>query len=291
MQQNWADRYLWTSDNVRLHYRDYGTAKKGQPALLCLPGLTRNARDFEAFAQHFAPRFRVVTPSFRGRGDSGYARDPLTYVPLTYLQDVGRLMDDARISSTVIVGTSLGGLIGLLLDVTQRSRIAGLVLNDLGPDMEEGGLARVRQQVGRGGNWQTWLIAARDIARRQADIYPGWPLEKWLAYAKRLCRVSREGRIVWDYDPEIAAPFSLPHGDGTSAGALDLWLALDSYKDRPVLSIRGERSDILSAATQAKMVERLPGLSAVTVPRVGHAPTLEEPAAIEALEGFLKPFA
>ena len=177
MQQNWTDRYLWTSDNVRLHYRDYGATREGQPVLLCLPGLTRNARDFEAFAQHFAPRFRVVTPSFRGRGDSGYARDPLTYVPLTYLQDVGRLMDDARISSTVIVGTSLGGLIGLLLDVTQRSRIAGLVLNDLGPDMEEGGLARVRQQVGRGGNWQTWLIAARDIARRQAEQIAARDLE------------------------------------------------------------------------------------------------------------------
>lgn len=289
MQQNWTERYLWTSDNVRLHYRDYGTAREGRPVLLCLPGLTRNARDFEVFASRFAPRFRVVTPSFRGRGDSGYARDPLTYVPLTYLQDMGRLMDEARISSAVIVGTSLGGLIGLLLDVTQHSRIAGLVLNDLGPEMEEDGLARVRQQVGRGGNWQSWLIAARDIARRQADIYPGWTLEQWLAHAKRLCRVSREGRIVWDYDPEIAAPFSLPHGDSASSGALDLWLALDSYRDRPVLSIRGERSDILSAATQAKMAARLPRLTAITVPRVGHAPTLEEPAAIEALEAFLAP--
>jgi pimeloyl-ACP methyl ester carboxylesterase len=291
VQQSWTDRYLWTSDNVRLHYRDYGTAREGLPALLCLPGLTRNARDFEALALHFAPRFRVVTPSFRGRGDSGYARDPLTYVPLTYLQDMGRLLDDAQINSAIIVGTSLGGLIGLLLDVTQHSRIAGLVLNDLGPDMEEDGLARVRQQVGRGGNWATWLVAARDIARRQADIYPGWSLEKWLAYAKRLCRVSREGRIVWDYDPEIGAPFNLPHGDGTSNGALDLWLALDSYRNRPVLSIRGERSDILSAATQKKMAERLPGLSAVMVPKVGHAPTLEEPQALEALEAFLAPFA
>lgn len=291
MQASWNDRYLWTSDNVRLHYRDYGTPRDGQPVLLCLPGLTRNARDFEVLATHFAPRFRVVTPSFRGRGDSGYARDPLTYVPLTYLQDVGRLMDDAHVSSAVIIGTSLGGLIGLLLDVTQHSRIAGLVLNDLGPDMQEEGLARVRGQVGRGGNWPTWLQAARDIARRQADIYPGWSLEKWLAYTKRLCRVSREGRIVWDYDPEIAAPFSLPHGDGTSSGALDLWLALDSYRSRPVLSIRGERSDILSAETQKKMAERLPGLTAVTVPRVGHAPTLEESSALEALEAFLAPFA
>jgi pimeloyl-ACP methyl ester carboxylesterase len=287
VNQLWTDHYLWTSDNVRLHYRDFAGGREGQPAILCLPGLTRNAHDFEALASRLAPRVRVVTPSFRGRGDSGYARDPLTYVPLSYLQDLGRILDTAGLSSVVIIGTSLGGLMGLLLDGTQRSRIAGLVLNDLGPDMEAAGLARVRTQVGRGGNWPTWLTAARDIARRQADIYPGWSLEQWLAHAKRLCRVSREGRIVWDYDPEIAAPFALPNGDSQ----LDLWLALDGYRGRPVLSVRGERSDILSAATQARMADRLPGLVAVTVPRVGHAPTLDEPEAVDAIDRFLAPFA
>ncbi len=284
------DRYLWTGDNVRLHYRDFpGPEHDGGgpvPALLCLPGLTRNARDFEMLAARWSPHFRVVTPSFRGRGESGYAKDPLTYVPLTYLQDLGRLIDDAGLARFIVVGTSLGGLVGLLLDVTHRDRIAGLVLNDVGPDMAEAGLARVRGQVGRGGNWPTWLHAARDVARRQAEIYPGWPLEKWLAHAKRLCRVTREGRISWDYDPQIAAPFALPHADSE----LDLWLALDSFRGRPVLSLRGDRSDILTAEAQARMAERLPGLVAVKVPRVGHAPTLEEPAAADALERFLAPF-
>jgi pimeloyl-ACP methyl ester carboxylesterase len=281
-----TDRFLWTSDNVRLHYRDFTGGAPGRPALLCLPGLTRNARDFESFAQRFAPRFRVVTPSFRGRGESGYAPDPLTYVPLTYLQDMGRLLDDAGLDRVVLVGTSLGGLVSLLLDVTQHSRIAGLVLNDVGPAMGEAGLARVRGQVGKGGNWPSWLAAARDIARRQAEIYPGWKLEQWLAHAKRLCRVSRAGPIVWDYDPEIAAPFALPNGDQQ----LDLWLALESFRNRPVLSIRGDRSDILSGETQAAMAARLPDLQAVTVPRVGHAPTLEEPEAVAALEAFLARF-
>lgn len=286
MEPPWTDHYLWTGDNVRLHYRDFNGGREGQPALLCLPGLTRNARDFEALAKRLSPNFRVVTPSLRGRGDSGYARDPLTYVPLTYLQDLGRLLDAAGLQQVVIIGTSLGGLMGLLLDGIQRSRIAGLVLNDLGPTMEDAGLARVRAQVGKAGNWPTWLTAAREIARRQADIYPGWSLEQWLAHAKRLCRVSREGRIVWDYDPEIAVPFGLPNGDAQ----LDLWLALDGYRGRPVLSIRGERSDVLSAATQARMAERLSGMAAVTVPRVGHAPTLDEPVAADAIDRFLVPF-
>ncbi|MGL6043623.1 MAG: alpha/beta fold hydrolase, partial [Sandaracinobacteroides sp.] len=104
---------------------------------------------------------------------------------------------------------------------------------------------------------------------------------------KRLCRISREGRIVWDYDPEIAAPFALPNGDAQ----LDLWLALDNFRNRPVLSVRGELSDILSTATQAKMADRIPGLLTATVPRVGHAPTLEEPEALAALEPFLHRFA
>ncbi|TPE60130.1 alpha/beta hydrolase [Sandaracinobacter neustonicus] len=286
MEPAFTDQYLWTSDNVRLHYRDYAGGAGGRPALLCLPGLTRNARDFEAFAGRYAPRFRVITPSFRGRGDSGYARDPLTYVPLTYLQDMGRLLDAAMVDKVVIVGTSLGGLIGLLLDVTQRQRIAGLALNDVGPDMNPEGLARIRIGLGKGGNWPSWLTAARDIARRQADLYPHWGLDQWLAHAKRLCRVSRAGPIMWDYDPEIAAPLNLPHGDQQ----LDLWLALDSYRDRPLLSVRGALSDILAADTQAKMAARMPMLSAVTVPGVGHAPTLEEPEAVAALDDFLGRF-
>lgn len=286
---HFTDHFLFTADNVRLHWRDW-PGDPARPALLCLPGLTRNARDFEALAARLSPAYRVITPSLRGRGDSGYARDPLTYVPLTYLQDVGRIVEEAGLERFVVIGTSLGGLIGLLLDVTQRERLAGLVLNDLGPDMEAAGLDRVRAQVGRGGNWASWLQAARDIARRQADIYPDWTLEQWLAHAKRLARVSREGRIVWDYDPAIAAPFNLPNGDGSSNGALDLWLSLDGFRDRPVLSLRGETSDILTATTQAKMKARLPHLQAVVVPRVGHAPSLDEPEAVAALNRFLAPF-
>lgn len=284
------DRFLWTGDNLRLHYRDFAGGRPGQPVLVCLPGLTRNSRDFELLAAHLAPRFRVLTVSFRGRGESGYASDPLTYVPLTYVQDVNLLLEDARCERVVLIGTSLGGLVGTLLGVATKTEIAGMVLNDVGPVLGEAGLARIRMSLGRGDNWPSWLMAARDIAQLQGEIYPDWTLESWLAHAKRLCRVAADGRIVWDYDPEIAAPFHLPN-QASGTDTLDLWPAFESGRDRPMLSVRGETSDILSEATQRQMLEKLPGLTACTVPRVGHAPTLMEPEALQAIERFLAPFA
>ncbi len=281
-----VDHFTWSADSVRLHWREWpGPADaNARPAIICIPGLTRNVRDFEALASRLSARFRVIAVSLRGRGESGYAPDKLSYVPLVYLKDMGAVLADARCTRFIVLGTSLGGLLGLLLPLTHADAIAGLVLNDLGPDLEADGLARVRAQVvKRGDGWASWLIAARDLARRQDHIYPRFSLDDWLAHTKRLCRISRGGRIVFDYDPEIAAPMTLPNSDG----GVDLWTALDAYHGKPVLSLRGETSDILTAATQQRMAARLPGLLAVTIASVGHAPTLEEPEALAALEGFL----
>ncbi len=280
------DHFGWSTDNVRLHARRFD-GDSARPTLLCIPGLTRNVRDFDDFANHFAPRFPVVTLSLRGRGESGYAPDPLTYVPLVYLTDVQRLVQELRLQKLIIVGTSLGGIVGMLLKPALSERIAGLVLNDIGPDIMKAGLARIQETVGKGGSWPTWLHAARDLMQRERPTYPDWSLEDWLAHAKRLCRISREGRIVRDYDLAIAAPLGLPHANAS----LDLWLALQQWRDDPILSLRGELSDILSAETQDEMARRLPHLVAVTIPTVGHAPTLLEPQAIAALETFLDSFA
>ena len=277
------DQYFFTPDNVRLHWRDH-PGDPARPALLCLPGLTRNMRDFAALAGRMSPRHRVVTVSFRGRGDSGYARDPLTYVPFTYLSDLNLLVQEAGLERFAVIGTSLGGLMGLMLGMTQRPRLAGLLLNDVGPELEAAGLLRIRQQLGRGGNWVTWLHAARDLAQRQADIYPDWQLPDWLAHAKRLCRVTREGRIDWDYDAGIATPFQLPHSDD----GVDFRAALAGFAGQPVLSLRGGLSDVLAADAQQRMRALLPGIRLATIPRVGHAPTLDEPEAAAAIESWLE---
>lgn len=281
----WQPGHVWSSDNVRLCWHDHHAASvpAARPTLLCLPGLTRNGSDFGHLAALLGAEWRIVAPDLRGRGESGWARDSLSYVPITYLRDLSLLIEAAAIRRFVVLGSSLGGLLALRLTTAHRSAMAGVILNDIGPATEPAGLARLRANVGRGGNWPTWVHAARDLAVRNAAIYPDWGLNDWLGFAKRLCRISAQGRILFDYDPRIAEPLRLPHGD---AGADD-WSALESLAGLPVLSIRGEHSDLLSAATQAEMVRRLPGLQAVTVPRCGHPPSLTEADAVAAISRFL----
>lgn len=277
------DGWYWSRDGLRLHFRDYHRGDTERPALLCLPGLTRNARDFGVLAERYSEDWRIVVAELRGRGDSAYAKDPLTYVPLTYLQDLEALLAAARLERFVTIGTSLGGMLALMLARAEGERVVGAVLNDIGPQLEPAGVQRIRGNVGRRGDWPTWLHAARDLATRNGDVHPGWSLTDWLSFAKRLCKLTAAGRIVFDYDARIAEPFRLP---GADAG-VDLWSALDGLAGRPVLSVRGELSDVLGAATQAAMAARLPGLRAITVPGVGHAPTLAEPVAVAGIDALL----
>ena len=278
------NRFCWSRDNVRLTWRDYpGSAQR--PVVVCLHGLTRNARDFEGVAARISDLgWRVVAVSLRGRGESGHARDAMTYVPLTYAQDLDLLLRAAGVERMVLIGTSLGGILTMLLATTHRDQLAGALLNDIGPDLEPEGLAKIHGYVGHVASWPSWLMAARALRDRFADVYPRWGEADWLTHAKRLCRVAPNGRITFDYDPRIAEPFRAPGGEKPG---VDLWPTLAAFADVPVASVRGARSDLFSAATQARMAERLPQLDVVVVPDVGHAPTLEEPEAWAAIERLL----
>ncbi|MCW3838057.1 alpha/beta fold hydrolase [Sphingomonas canadensis] len=278
----WVDKYWWSNDGLRLHYREYeGPADK--PAILCFPGLTRNARDYEGVAERLAGKWRVLAVEFRGRGESAYAKDPMSYVPLTYFQDVQALLAEAGVDRFVAIGTSLGGIVTMLLAATERDRLAGAVLNDVGPEIGAAGLARIRTYVGKPVQYPTWMHAARAIAEGNRDVFPNYGIEDWLRMAKRLCRLNSSGRIVYDYDMKIAEPFRVP---GNEAGP-DMWRALDGLKDKPLLVVRGARSDILSASVADRMIEYLPGAELVTIPDVGHAPTLEEPEAAAGIDRLL----
>jgi len=281
-RRNYSDGYWWSKDGLRLHYRDYAGADD-QPPVLCFPGLTRNARDYDGLASRLAGGRRVLCVEFRGRGESAYAKDPMSYVPLTYLQDVEALLAELAIARFVAVGTSLGGIVTMLLAATDGAKLAGAVLNDVGPELDPGGLARIRSYVGKAVWHPTWMHAARALAENNADVYPGYDIEDWLRMAKRLYRVNSSGRIVLDYDMKIAEPFRVP---GNEAGP-DMWPTIDAMQGKPLLIVRGERSDILSAATAEKMVARVKGAELVTVPGVGHAPTLDEPEVAAAIERLL----
>jgi pimeloyl-ACP methyl ester carboxylesterase len=278
----YADRFWTSSDGLKLHFRDY-PGPSNRPPVLCLPGLTRNARDFAHVAERLAGSWRVLCPDLRGRGDSAYAKDSATYNPVQYAQDIALLLAQEGIGRCVSMGTSLGGLITMIMAMTAPDRFAGVLLNDVGPELSLEGLERIRNYVGQGRSFPTWMHAARSLEEAQGPVYPGYDLSDWLAMAKRCMVVGGNGRIVFDYDMKIAEPFGQPGGEA----GVDLWPAFAALNGRPVLLLRGALSDILSADNLNRMAGALSDCEAVTVPRVGHAPMLDEPEAVAAIERLL----
>ncbi|WP_338467843.1 alpha/beta hydrolase [Novosphingobium sp. ZN18A2] len=281
-ERNWVDRHWTTRDGLNLHFREY-PGPAWRPPVLCLPGLTRNARDFEDLAARLSPDWRVLCLEMRGRGDSDYARDPMSYNPLQYIEDIEELMHQQQIARFVSIGTSLGGLLTMMLAGRNPDRIVAAVLNDIGPEVDPEGIARIRGYVGQGRNYETWMHAARGLQESQGDAYPGYGISDWLRFAKRVMALGTGGRISFDYDMKIAEPFE--RDDGTQA--VDMWPLWRALAGRPVLLLRGELSDILPAAVARRMVESIPDAELVTIPATGHAPTFDEPEAIDAVERLL----
>lgn len=274
----------WTSaDGIRLHARDYA-GRADRPPIVCLPGLTRNARDFAAVAERLAGEWRVIAVDLRGRGESGHAKDAMRYVPATYVDDVLALLGELAVDRYVAFGTSLGGLVTMLLAGRPGPRVAAALLNDVGPVVEPAGLSRIRSYVGRSATYPTWMHAARATAEANAEVYPHFDIEDWLAMAKRIHRLNSSGRVVLDYDMKIAEPFK---GSNDEAASADPWPVVESLKDRPVLIVRGERSDMLSAATAQRMQQELPQADLVTVAATGHAPLLTEANVVAAIDRLL----
>jgi len=282
--RSWTDR-SWTSrDGLKLHFREYA-GPSDKPPILCLPGLTRNARDFADLAAQLAGEWRVLCPDMRGRGDSDYARDPMTYTPVHYVEDVEALLEAEGITRFVAIGTSLGGLMTMLLAAKDPARIAAAVINDVGPEIEAAGLERIREYVGQGRSYETWVHAARALQEASRDIYPRYELPDWLRLAKRCMVIGSGGRIVFDYDMNIAEPFEAPEGPAPAPEVM--WALYDLLAARPLVVLRGAHSDILSAEVAARMAARSASVELVTIADVGHAPTLDEPEAIAAIGRLL----
>lgn len=276
----------WSSaDGLTLHFRDYSGAPARSP-VVCLHGLTRNARDFAELAAHIARTSgrRVIVPEMRGRGRSGYAADPASYGIATYVDDLLALLGQEQVTRFVAIGTSMGGLMTMVLAANAPDRIAGVLLNDIGPVVEPAGLDRIKSYVGQGGSFPTWVHAARALATVHGAAHPNYALEDWLAMAKRTMVLVSNGRIAFDYDMKIAEPIL---ADQSAAVPVDMWPMLRALGNKPAVLVRGALSDILSAQTLDRMAAALPDARVVTVAGTGHAPTLDEPDVRAAMDAML----
>jgi pimeloyl-ACP methyl ester carboxylesterase len=273
--------FVVVADGLRLHYRDY-PGPAGKAPLLCLHGLTRNSRDFTDFAERHSPEWRVLAADFRGRGLSDYDPLPARYTPVTYAADVLHFLNALEIDRAVFIGTSLGGLVTMAIAAIAPQRIAASILNDVGPELTAGGLERIRSFVGKDVRFATWDEAAEAIAANNRRLPQGYSHDDWVEMAHRVCREDK-GEIIFDYDMAIALPFET-HGP---VPKVDLWPLFKALGQKPLLVVRGEQSDLLSADALEKMHEAAPGMKSVTVPGVGHAPTLDEPEALEAIDALL----
>jgi pimeloyl-ACP methyl ester carboxylesterase len=275
----WTDRYWNSADGVKLHYRDH-EGSRDRPPILCIPGLTRNARDFEPVADRFAGEWRVISVDLRGRGGSAFDPEPANYKPMVYVTDILKLLDQLGIADAVFVGTSLGGLCTMLLAWSDRERIAGALLNDIGAVVDPAGIERIAGYVGRESRFASWDDAVDQIAARNQDVYPDYSRAEWDRFVRRMAREDG-GQVVFDYDMAIASNFE------SATASPDLWPLFKALDGRPVTLLRGELSDLLSADIAAQMATEIADIELVTVPRVGHAPSFDEPESIAALERLL----
>ncbi len=281
-----GDHFYRSSDGeLTLYARDYASSG---PAVLLMHGLTRNSADFEGLASALGGQYRLIVPDQRGRGRSQWDADPARYRPDIYAQDMLALLDSLQIDRVAAIGTSMGGIIAMLMASTQRERLSALVLNDVGPEVSAEGLSRISSYVGETGPFASWAEAAEACRRQNAVALPDYSDAQWRAFAQRLCTQRPDGSIAFAYDPAIAKP--LANGESTDAPDLwPLWSALDGL---PILTVRGSSSDILSAETARRMgAEHSGPFELAEIAGRGHAPMLDEPAATRAITGFLKKYA
>lgn len=267
------------ADGVELAARDWRPEGEAEGVILCLHGLTRNSRDFQVLAADLGRRYRVIAPDQRGRGMSAYA-EPATYVVPVQLQDTWALLDHLRIGSCAVIGTSMGALMAVAMTAMAPGRIAGVVLNDAGPEVDPKGLARIAGYVGEKTEVRTWRDAVKYLRAIHGQAYPTYADEDWERMARATYAWSDDG-LKLDYDPRLREAFA----SAATAGP-DMWPLFEALRGVPSLLVRGDRSDILSAETADEVARRF-GTQRVDVANRGHAPDLSEPEAIQAIHAFL----
>jgi pimeloyl-ACP methyl ester carboxylesterase len=280
--QAYREHLVQAEDGTRLYAREYGQETGLTPAV-CLPGLTRNSRDFETIAPRLAASRRVLALDFRGRGSSGRA-EPATYRPDQEAADTLAVLDRLGVPRFAVIGTSRGGIVAMVMAARALERMAGVLFNDIGPRIDKAGLLRIRSYLGtdpRFAGWDEAVAALKSANPGFTDLTE----EAWHAFARRVYRED-EGRPRADYDAALALNF--PSSEDIAQGKVpELWGLFEMLRPLPCLVLRGEHSDLLSAGTVAEMQTRHPALAAATVPRRGHVPFLDEPESLAAITDWL----
>ena len=281
---DFIDVWYQSQDGLKLYARDYNQAcPAGSPVILCMHGLTRNSADFEEIANMLKSQYRLVVVDQRGRGRSAYDPDSSRYTPATYVKDMFTLIDFLELDDIVLMGTSMGGLMSMIMHASDASKLKATIINDIGPDLSPEGIERIKGYLGQSEPLDNWDMAAEQTKRINQVAFPNEAEDFWIRFTKRIYSEQENGTIQLAYDPRIAEPFN--QGDG--AAEVDLWPIFNVMAKKPTLVVRGELSDLLSRECVNKMKNTSNNVSAIEVKGVGHAPLLNEQESIEAIRLFL----
>jgi pimeloyl-ACP methyl ester carboxylesterase len=273
-------------DGLKLHARRHGPRNGAPVPVVCLPGLTRTTEDFDVLAAGLIdanPDRPVIALDYRGRGRSDYDRNPENYNLAVELGDVLAVLTALDIGRTVLVGTSRGGLLSMLMATVRPTLLSGVVLNDIGPVIEAKGLLRIKSYVGKLPPPRSFQEGAEMLRRLFDAQFPKVTGDGWLAAARRAWQ-QREGRLVPTFDVQLAR--TLDNMD-IERPLPSLWKEFDALSDVPLMVIRGANSDLLSEETVEAMAARRSRMETLVVPDQGHAPLLAEPDVIAKITRFI----
>ena len=277
----YRERRYSAFDGRSLYYREYGDPLAPSPSILCLPGFSRNSRDFHTLACHLSEKRRIVCPDYRGRGRSDYDGNPANYHPRVLLDDLRHLLTASGLDEFVAIGTSMGGILAMAFGAVAPSALQGAILNDIGPEVGASALETVLTYIGRDNPQASWEEAEATLRRMMPGLNLRTP-DDWRAATEGTFREGADGKLHIDWDPKIVR--SMNHRERQ----MDLWPLFRSLRRKPVLAFRGEVSKILEPATFEEMREQHPQMTAVTIPGAGHTPSLNEPEARVAIDAFLE---
>ncbi|MBX2805697.1 MAG: alpha/beta hydrolase [Hyphomicrobiales bacterium] len=288
MNEDWEEIRFTSNTGLTLYARHYGSPVKGQRPVICLPGLTRNSSDFHDLAVFLAnhpsrPR-DIYCPDYRGRGESDWDPNWRNYSPFIEMLDVLDLMAIRGLENASIIGTSRGGIIAMLIALMRPNALSALILNDIGPEIETAGLARIMGYAGKVPVPTSWEEATDLVRSMNKRFFTNLDDDDWETLARQLFK-EENGRPAQAYDYKLGNALS---EIDISQKIPTMWTQFEAVKRVPVLVLRGEKSDILSARTVLEMERRHPRLASITIHAQGHAPLLKDRFTLGIIADFLR---